>query len=112
VKEKPNDPDCLKLFGSMPDPVLQATANSNRVENHGTILDYEPTRDASGRIVYFNVTLRPKNFGEDGVRSYFMNDSGVIHATSEDRAATSGDTEAMTCEFVIGDFCEDAPTKQ
>jgi hypothetical protein len=112
VKEKPNDPDCLKLFGSTPDPILQAAANSNRVEDHGYIVDYEPTRDASGKIVHFNVTLRPKNFGEDGVRSYFMNDSGVIHATSEDRAATSGDPEAMTCESVIGDFCEDAPTKQ
>jgi hypothetical protein len=112
AREKPNDRDCLKVFGSTPNPILQAAANSNRVEDHGYILDYEPTTDNSGKILHFNVTLRPKNFGEDAVRSYFMNDSGVIHATSEDRAATAGDPEAMTCESVIGEFCENTPTKQ
>ncbi|MGB8525130.1 MAG: hypothetical protein WCD43_19360 [Candidatus Acidiferrales bacterium] len=112
VKEKPNDPDCLKLFGSRPDLLLQAAANSNRVEDHGYILDYEPSRDASGKIVHFGVSLRPKTFGEDGVRSYFMDESGVIHATSEDRPATSADPEAMTCESVLGEVCQDAPAKQ
>jgi len=112
VKETPNDPDCLKLFGSRPDPLLQAAANSNRVEDHGYILDYEPTRDASGKIVHFGVSLRPKTFGEDGVRSYFMDDSGAIHATSEDRPATSADPEAMTCESVLGEVCQDTPPKQ
>jgi hypothetical protein len=112
VKEKPNDPDCLKLFGSRPDPLMQAAANSNRVEDHGYILDYEPSRDVSGKIVHFAVSLRPKAFGEDGIRSYFMDESGVIHATSEDRPATSSDPEAMTCEFALGEVCEDAPAKQ
>jgi len=112
VKEKPNDPDCLKLFGSRPDLVLQAAANSNRVEDHGYILDYEPARDSSGKVVHFGVSLRPKNFGQDGVRSYFMDDSGVIHATPEDRPATAADPEAMTCESVLAEVCQDAPTKQ
>ncbi len=111
VKEKPSDPDCLKLFGSRPDPLMQAAANSNRVEDHGYILDYEPSRDASGKIVHFGVSLRPKTFGEDGVRSYFMDDFAVIHATSEDRPATSADPEAMTCESVLGEVCQDAPAK-
>jgi hypothetical protein len=112
VKEKPSDPDCLKLFGSTVDPVLQAAANSNRVEDHGYILDYEPARDASGKISHFYVTLRPKRYAEDGIRSYFMDDSGVIHAVAEDRAAVSADPEAMSCEFVLGPVCEDAATKK
>lgn len=112
VKEKPSDPDCLKLFGRTPDPVLLADANSNRVEDHGYILDYEPVRDASGKISHFYVMLRPKRYAEDGFRSYFMDDSGVIHATPEDRAAASADPEAMSCEFALGAVCEDASTQQ
>jgi hypothetical protein len=112
VKEKPNDPDCLKLFGSTPDLLLQAAANSNRVEDHGYILDYEPSRDASSKIVHFGVSLRPKTFGEDGVRSYFMDESGVIHATSENRPATSVDPVAMACESVLGEVCQDTLAKQ
>jgi hypothetical protein len=108
LKEKPNDPDCLKAYGPRPDPVLQAAANSNRVEDHGYILDYEPERDASGKIAHFNVSLRPKRYVEDGIRSYFMDDSGVIHATPEDRPATSTDPEALPCE--LGEVCVDLPT--
>jgi hypothetical protein len=107
VKEKPNEPDCLKAFGPRPDPVLQAAAHSNRVEDHGYILDYEPERDPSGKISHFNVTLRPKRYVEDGIRSYYMDDSGVIHATPEDRPATSTDPEALPCE--LGEVCVNAP---
>jgi len=107
VKEKPNDPDCLKVYGPRPDPVLQAAANSNRVEDHGYILDYEAERDASGKIGHFNVSLRPKRYVEDGIRSYFMDDSGVIHATPEDRPAASTDPEALPCE--LGEVCVSLP---
>jgi hypothetical protein len=97
-----------ELFGSTSDPLLRAAATSNRVKDHGYILDYQPVRDKSGKILHFYVTLQPQNFGEDGVRRYFMDDSGVIHTTSVDRAAASTDSEAMSCEFGVGDVCEDA----
>jgi hypothetical protein len=105
VKENPKDPDCLKAYGPTHDPILEAAANSNRVEDHGFILDYEPEHDASGKISHFYVTLRPKRYIEDGIRSYYMDDSGVIRATPEDRTATATDSEALPCES--GEVCGD-----
>jgi hypothetical protein len=108
VKEKPNDPDCLKVYGSGPDPILQAAANSNRVEHVGYILNYEPEREASGKVTHFYITLRPKRYAENSIRSYFMDDSGIIHATPEDRPAAPTDPAALPCE--LGEVCVNLPT--
>jgi hypothetical protein len=51
--------------------------------------------DASGEIANFHLTLRPEHYG---YRCYFTDDSGKIHATSEDRSATANDPAPLTCE--------------
>jgi hypothetical protein len=48
---------------------------------------------------------RPRD-GEDAIRSYYMDDSRVIHATPEDRLATSTDPKTFPCE--LGEVCVDA----
>jgi hypothetical protein len=87
-------------------PILFWALFGATLTEHGYILPYQPEREASGRISHFYATLRPKRYVEDGIRSYYMDDSGVIHATSEDRPATSTDPEAFPCE--LGEVCLDA----
>jgi hypothetical protein len=48
-------------------------------------------RDAKGHISRFTISARPREYGKYGVRSFFTDESGVIRATTEDRAATVGD---------------------
>lgn len=47
--------------------------------------------DASGRIAQYTVTARPLTFGQTGKQSLFVDASGVIRSTAEDRAATAQD---------------------
>lgn len=47
--------------------------------------------DADGRIRTYTITARPIAYKQSGVRSFFTDQTGVIRATSEDRAATARD---------------------
>jgi len=47
--------------------------------------------DAGGRIVAYTITARPIEYRLSGRRSFFTDQSGAIHATSENRAATARD---------------------
>ena len=56
-------------------------------------LQYTPGRpDAEGRITSYTLTARPANFG---FLSFYSDESGVVRATREDRAATVQDPAAM-----------------
>lgn len=48
-------------------------------------------RDSSGRITSFAVVARPMEYCVSGIRSFFMDESGVIRSTRENRHATSND---------------------
>ena len=48
--------------------------------------------DKDGKITTYTVTGRPIRYGRAVVRSFFTDESGVIHATQEDRAATTQDS--------------------
>jgi hypothetical protein len=53
-------------------------------------LRYAPGKpDAEDRVTSYTLTARPGNFG---FRSYYTDESGVLRATAEDRAATVQDT--------------------
>lgn len=55
-------------------------------------LQYTPGRpDADGRVKSYTLVARPGNFG---FRSYYTDESGVLRATTEDRAATVQDSPA------------------
>ncbi len=107
VKIVPNDPDCIPMY-QMGVHLLQAAGNSNRAVRSGAVVEYQPQNDISGKIAHFYFTLRPEHYGVDGVRSYFTDDSGKIHATSEDRSATANDPASLTCEVEANTLCEDA----
>jgi hypothetical protein len=52
-------------------------------------LQYTPGKpDAEGRITSYALTARPGNFG---FQSFYTDESGVLHATTEDRVATVQD---------------------
>ena len=47
--------------------------------------------DASGHTTKYIVTASPEAFGKSGTRSFFIDESGLIRSTSEDRRATASD---------------------
>lgn len=59
---------------------------------------YEPTNAVNSKYKGFRLEARPQEYGKQALRSYFMDESGVVHATPQDRAATAEDADA-TCEF-------------
>ena len=48
----------------------------------------------------FALSARPLQYAVTGLRSYFMDNTFVVHATSEDRDATVNDPVADVCEFL------------
>ncbi|HEY2495646.1 MAG TPA: hypothetical protein VGK24_01145 [Candidatus Angelobacter sp.] len=54
---------------------------------------YLRTAIGSGNQDYgsFEITAMPVEFGSTGSKSYFVNESGLVHATSENRPATEDD---------------------
>ena len=98
--------DCINLY-QVGNQLLQTAGNSNRAARSGDVVEYQP-RDAFGKIGHFYFTLRPQHYGIDGVRSYFTDDSGEIHATSEDRSATADDPAPLACELEANRLCENA----
>jgi len=67
---------------------------------------YRPVQQDGGQN--FTLTARPLQYGVTGLRSYFVDDHLIIHATSEDREATEADGWAYRCEFLsLGTPCVD-----
>ena len=55
---------------------------------------------AQGGAENFALAARPLQYAVTGLRSYFMDNTFVVHATSEDRDATVNDPVADVCEFL------------
>lgn len=67
---------------------------------------YNPIRNVyDSTIVTFSMSARPSTYGVDGLRSYLLDEAGVVHWTSEDRDATLRDREVSPCESGSGEFC-------
>jgi len=47
--------------------------------------------DASGVIKKYTVTASPQTFGKAGVRSFFVDETGIIRYTAENRRASASD---------------------
>lgn len=55
----------------------------------------------------FVLTGRPLEYGVTGIRSYFVDEHLIEHATAEDREATAADERADRCEMIsLGTGCE------
>ena len=66
----------------------------------GYLLTYRPERGAAGVCDRFRLEARPLRYGETGLRSYLLDESGVVHATPEPRTARPDDPMADDCELL------------
>lgn len=48
-------------------------------------------RDSSGRITKYTVTATPQTFNKAGTRSFFLDETGVVRWTNENRASSASD---------------------
>jgi len=67
--------------------------------DYGYLLTYRPERGAAGLRDKFRLEARPFRYGETGLRSYLLDESGVVHATPEPRPARLDDPMADDCEL-------------
>jgi type IV pilus assembly protein PilA len=81
----------LEELGPPPGAALidEDLANGRRY-NYTITLNPTPP-DTSGCISKYTLTARPQSYGNSGRRSFFSNESGVIHYTAADRAPTVHD---------------------
>src|SRR5208282_3049269 len=68
---------------------------------------YSVQPDSSGARAGYILTAQPVNYNEDGVRSYLIDEKGLLRATSDNRAATVSDRELLKCESTVGVQCLD-----
>ena len=67
---------------------------------------YNPIQNVyDSSIVTFSMSARPATYGVDGLRSYLIDEAGVVHWTSEDREATLRDRVVSPCESSSGESC-------
>ena len=59
---------------------------------------YAATKESGGLYKGFQLQARPEEYGKQALRSYYMDESGIVHATPVDRAANAGDADAA-CEL-------------
>jgi len=83
--------------------------NGLQYQTHGTEVSYLPKLDHDS-VTGFALTARPGNYGKGGVRSYVVDETGIVRATSDDRAATSNDPRVSACEYFT-EFYSDACPK-
>jgi hypothetical protein len=72
-----------------PESLRKVKAAAEAALAEGYRLEYTPLGESAvGRVEHYVLLARPRNFG---FLNFFMDDSGVIRATREDRAATAAD---------------------
>lgn len=89
-------PATLSLLGPAGDNSVDAeltpAGGGNTVARSGYRFTYTPGKvDTYGRVNTFTVSARPVKYGATGRRSFFVDESGWIRFTTEDRAATAAD---------------------
>ena len=76
-------------------------------ENHSKpryTFQYSVRVDPAGKRTGYVLTAQPVTYNEDGVRSYYLDETQELRWTSEGRVATAADAEALPCErtFMVG----------
>jgi hypothetical protein len=72
--------------GGLIDSVLASGKKS------GSIITYTPGEpNSKGQITHYGITERPQQFGVSGKRSFFSDETAVIHFTDGDRAPNLND---------------------
>jgi hypothetical protein len=63
----------------------------NYLRAYGYVLTYTAMENATPGTRRFEINARPVPYGRLGLRSFFVDDTGVVRATPEDRPATAQD---------------------
>ena len=84
-------PARLNEMGPHGDRCIDGVLGTGRA--NGYVFEYRPTGPIGAGPIYtgFSVIGKPQEYGKDGKRSYYADDSGVIRVTTEDRPATVND---------------------
>lgn len=72
--------------------------NGLQYHTYGTEVRYAPKVDRD-TVKGFALTARPRDYGKDGVRSYFVDETGIVRGTSDNRAAGPDDPPVPACEY-------------
>ena len=62
------------------------------------VFQYFARTDPSSQRTAYVLTAQPATYNEDGVRSFYSDETQKLRWTSDDRVATAEDTEALPCE--------------
>jgi hypothetical protein len=69
---------------------------------------YTPRPDSTGGLTGYILTAQPVTYNDDGVRSYMIDEKGLLRTTSDNRAAIVSDPELAKCENLpLGTSCLD-----
>jgi hypothetical protein len=83
-------PSLAKLGSPSGDGTLHTDVATRTKRGYVFTLTAAPP-DSNGRISKYTVTARPRRFGKDGFRNFFIDETGIVRVTGEDRAATAQD---------------------
>ena len=76
------------------------------VRNDYTIQYKSPSQATPSNTASFSVQARPNSYRETGVRSYYVDESGIIRATVKNRPANKNDAPIPSCEWNVGTSCQ------
>ncbi len=75
-------------------PHIEEDGRSLSIRNYA--FHYVRSRTSAGQ--QFALSAHCQSYGENCLRSYFLDRDGVLHATGEPREATAQDAPALDCE--------------
>jgi hypothetical protein len=79
-----NPQGCLSAGGTW-------TREANYLRGNGYVLTYMPKENATPGAHGFEISARPVPYGRWGLRSFYIDDNGIVRATPEDRPANAQD---------------------
>jgi hypothetical protein len=86
--------------------------DANTVKWNMYVIRYTPATTGSGApIDRYTLEARCDSYGSHCLRSYFVDDTGAIHGTGENRAATVADAVIRECEISTGS-CDGSPARR
>ena len=79
----------------------------DQITNNDYTIQYKSPSEAEPASTFsFSIQARPNHYGESGIRSYYVDESGVIHATVKNRPANKNDPAIPFCEWNLGTSCQ------
>jgi hypothetical protein len=100
IQEGAPYPRDVQHFRDTPNSICsrQFMGNGIQYHTHGAEVHYASKVDHD-TVSGFTLTARPKSYGKDGVRSYFVDETGIVRGTSDNRAAGPNDPPVPACEY-------------